>query len=66
LSQISGSTAVAWWFDPQTGSTYRIGYFPTRGSQSFKTPDAGDWVLVLDDATRGFFPPGSKRLGYGF
>ena len=66
MSQISGGSAVAWWFDPQSGSAYRIGYFPTRGAQSFTTPDAGDWVLVVDDATRGFFPPGSSRLGYGF
>lgn len=58
MTQISGSSAMAWWYDPQLGASYLSGYYPTSGTQSFTTPDAGDWVLIVDDATRGFAPPG--------
>jgi hypothetical protein len=54
LSRTSGSEAIAFWFNPSSGATTNIGKFPTTGSQTFTPPGAGDWVLVLDDAARGF------------
>ncbi|MGI5211825.1 DUF4038 domain-containing protein [Plantactinospora sp. CA-290183] len=69
LSQISGSTVSAWWFNPRDGKVYTqngnvttspFGQFPNAGSRAFTTPSSGpDWVLVLDDASRGFTTPGT-------
>jgi hypothetical protein len=58
LGQISGSTVRAWWFDIATGAANLVGTFPASGSHSFTSP-AGSYVLVLDDASRGFPAPGS-------
>jgi hypothetical protein len=62
MDKISGSTVVAWWFNPRTGAATRIGEFPNRGVREFVPPDPGemvDWVLVLDDAAKKFGPPGN-------
>ena len=43
-----------------------IGEFPNTGERAFLPPDPGeqlDWVLVLDDAAKGYPPPGSRPLG---
>jgi hypothetical protein len=61
LSTITGAKVTAWWFDPRTGTTTRIGTFDNVGERAFTTPTPGemtDWVLVLDDASKGFSPPG--------
>lgn len=62
LKKISGTHAIAWWFDPRTGHATRIeGKFPTSGARTFEPPSSGadtDWILVIDDASRGFQPPG--------
>ena len=61
MDKISGSTVNAWWFDPRDGTAKRIGEFPNTGEREFVPPMPGealDWVLVLDDATRNFTPPG--------
>jgi hypothetical protein len=53
----------AWWYDPRTGEAQACGVFPNTGSQRFLSPNPGedrDWVLVLDDASRGYPPPGEK------
>ena len=63
LSAVAGGRAVAWWFDPRTGTATRIGTFPTTGDREFTPPAPGemlDWVLVLDDATRGYRAPGRR------
>jgi hypothetical protein len=60
----SGDKLVAWWFDPRTGKAARIGEFPKGGELRFQPPDPGeavDWVLVLDDASKGFPPPGTRK-----
>jgi hypothetical protein len=51
---------VAWWFDPRNGEAQPAGEFPTNGSQEFAPPTDGDWVLVLDDAERGYPAPGVR------
>lgn len=41
-----------------------MGEFANAGEREFLSPDKGkmlDWVLVLDDASRNFPPPGSKK-----
>jgi hypothetical protein len=61
---LAGDRLVAWWYDPRTGRASRIGEFPKGEDLRFVPPDPGeqvDWVLVLDDAARGFPPPGSPR-----
>jgi hypothetical protein len=62
LGKISGATVKAWWYDTRTGTASVIGEFANRGTRTFTppgTPSRGnDWVLVLDDAARGFGAPG--------
>jgi hypothetical protein len=59
LSKIAGSRVKAWWFDPQTGTSSPAGNFETRGPRPFTPPDSGDWILVVDDASRGLPAPGT-------
>ncbi|HUV89982.1 MAG TPA: glycoside hydrolase family 140 protein [Anaerolineae bacterium] len=59
LSQVSGERARGWWFDPRTGKSTSAGEFPTRGCQRLTPPGEGDWVLVLDDASRDLAAPGT-------
>lgn len=61
LTRLSGSSVQAWWFDPREGSVRDAGEAPRRASKEFRPPTSGDgqdWVLVLDDAARGFGRPG--------
>ena len=56
LGTLSGP-ARAWWFDPRTGRAV-----PERagaGRVTVTPPDEQDWVLVADDAARGFPAPGA-------
>ncbi|HKQ34369.1 MAG TPA: putative collagen-binding domain-containing protein, partial [Nitrospiraceae bacterium] len=59
-TSLSGSTMMAWWYNPSTGMATQIGAFPTTGTRNFTPPGSGDWVLVLDSTTFSFPPPGSK------
>lgn len=62
LSKLSGTHAIAWWYDPSTGAATRIpNKFVTSGTHRFSPPTSGadvDWVLVLDDESRSFAAPG--------
>lgn len=65
LEKLSGARVTAWWFNPRTGQSTRIGEFEKQGEREFVPPEPGeasDWVLVLDDASRSFPPPGSAPL----
>jgi hypothetical protein len=60
LARMSGP-CPAWWFDPRTGAALAIGEQEGEGQRTFRAPAAGpgqDWVLVLDDASPGYPPPG--------
>ena len=64
MSFLIGEKVTAWWYGPASGRATHIGdhsvddYEPD-GSLSFTTASQGeDWVLVLDDASREFGPPG--------
>jgi hypothetical protein len=62
MSAIRGARVEAWWFNPRDGKATPIGEFASGGERSFTPPDPGeplDWVLVLDDAARGYPPPGA-------
>lgn len=64
LDAIAGEQVKAWWFNPRTGEATAIGTFPARGERRFTPPDPGealDWVLVLDDAAKGYPAPGSGK-----
>ncbi len=57
MSKVTGTTARAWWFNPSTGIASLIGDFPTSGARSFTPATAGDWVLVIDDASANLAAP---------
>lgn len=64
LRKLSGPKLAAWWFDPRQGGANPAGQFTNAAVQEFIPPaaapnqQADDWVLVLDDASRHFPPPG--------
>ncbi|HMD86395.1 MAG TPA: glycoside hydrolase family 140 protein [Terriglobia bacterium] len=60
MSKVSGAQTTGWWFDPRTGRATAAGDFPTSGSQELTPSGEGDWVLVLDDASKNRLPPGTS------
>ncbi len=44
-----------------TGEATSAGKFPTSGKKQFSPPGEGDWVLVLDDASRNLPAPGQAK-----
>lgn len=64
MDVIQGAPVKAWWFNPRDGRATLIGEFPNTGERAFTPPDPGehlDWVLVLDDAAKGYPPPGGPN-----
>jgi Putative collagen-binding domain of a collagenase len=59
MSKISGGHAQAWWFDPRSGSANEAGDFSTQGLRELSPPGPGDWLLVLDDASKELAKPGT-------
>ena len=61
-TSMAGSQIKAWWYDARNGKVRNAGTFArlsNGGFRSFTTPETGqDWVLVLDDASRGYSKPG--------
>jgi hypothetical protein len=60
LTKLSGSQIVARWYNPRTGETTDAGQYAKNGNRTFTAPTSGvngDWVLILDDASRGFGKP---------
>jgi hypothetical protein len=64
MGVITGAQVQAWWYSPRDGSAQRIGAFASRGLRTFTPPgqpgDGNDWVLVLDDVSKKFPPPGAS------
>jgi hypothetical protein len=59
--KLSGDTIRAYWYDPRHGTSRLIGEFKKAEYQDFTPPSTGqgnDWVLVLDDASKNYPPPG--------
>ena len=62
MTKLSGQQVRACWFDPRDGKVTEIGQFPRGAGKSFETPKSGriwDWILVLDNVTKGFPLPGT-------
>jgi len=59
MTKLAGKSARVWWFEPHTGKSNLLGEFPTTGKRKFTPPGDGDWVLVLDDASRNLPAPGA-------
>lgn len=52
-----------WWFDPRSGAARPLGEIDNAGPREFVPPagdDGGDWVLVIDAASREYGPPGGS------
>jgi hypothetical protein len=61
LGTISGDRVRAWWYNPRDGAAKEAGAWENQGAREVVCPSEGfgsDWVLVLDDAARGFGAPG--------
>jgi hypothetical protein len=57
LTKMSGKKIVAHWYGPRAGTWQEIGSFASSGTREFFPPSVGDrtdWVLVLDDADKGY------------
>jgi len=64
MDAIKGKEVVAWWFNPRNGEAKEIGKYSNTGIQTFNTPTPGenlDWLLILDDATKKYPAPGTKK-----
>jgi hypothetical protein len=61
LTKLSGKEVIAWWFNPSNGEVTSAGRFPTAGKKDFTPSAPGDWVLVLDDASKQLPAPGSTE-----
>lgn len=64
---IAGASLRAWWFNPRDGRAQLVGIVGSGEAGPFAPPgepDEGrDWVLVLDDASRGYQAPGTVEWG---
>ncbi len=62
-ASLAGKQVKAWWYRAKNGDVQSAGGFTGGGVRRFDPPGSegkgNDWVLVLDDASRGFPPPGS-------
>lgn len=64
MGKIAGTSLKGSWYNPRNGAATAAGDFENSGTREFVPPSEGfgsDWVLVLDDAARGFPPPGAHR-----
>jgi hypothetical protein len=66
-SAIAGKRLRPWWYDPRTGAAYPQPEVDNSGeyhapwhTQPWLT-QGPDWVLVVDDADKGYAPPGEAR-----
>ena len=61
LGTLSGSRLNGWWYNPRDGRAQPAGSFANEGTRRFVPPgtpaEGHDWVLVLDDASRGYEVP---------
>jgi len=60
LEKVSGSTAHLWWYDVSEGVSADAGTYSTAGTRSLAPSSAGDWILVMDDASYSFPLPGNQ------
>lgn len=61
FSMLKGDTLNLWWYDPRTGNAYETTRITKSGAVTITPPTSGkghDWVLVVDDVSKKFGPPG--------
>lgn len=59
-SVIAAPRLRAWWFDPREGVALPLTESENSGRCALRPPASGpDWVLVVDDASRGYPAPGA-------
>ena len=59
-SILTGTTLTAAWFNPRSGESSAIGEMANSGTAEFEPPtkvDGEDWVLIVDDASKGYALP---------
>ncbi len=64
MDVIKGNDVIAWWYNPRNGEATQIAHYPNTGTRTFNTPTPGenlDWILVLDDASKKYPAPGSRK-----
>lgn len=64
MDVIKSENIIAWWFNPRSGEATKIGKYTNAGTQSFLSPTFGenlDWILVLDDASKKYPAPGTRK-----
>jgi hypothetical protein len=60
LNKLSGKQVTARWYNPRAGKSVYLGVYTKSGTKTFKPPSSGvnnDWVLVLDDTSKGYRKP---------
>lgn len=60
MGKISGKTVNSSWFNPRTGKTTKLEKAKNSGIKIFTPPETGnkqDWVLIVDDASKGYQAP---------
>jgi hypothetical protein len=60
LNKLTGKQITARWYNPRAAKSVYLGVFAKNGNRTFKAPSSGvnnDWVLVLDDASKGYRKP---------
>ncbi|MDQ6676289.1 MAG: glycoside hydrolase family 140 protein [Acidobacteriota bacterium] len=65
MGKISGERVKARWFNPRSGDSTEAGEFQNQGAHGFVAPSEGlssDWVLILDDASKGFQAPVKRGI----
>jgi hypothetical protein len=67
-SFINSKRLKVWWYDPRQGTALPVGetenkgeYEPSWNTLPWHTSAGPDWVLVIDDATKNYLPPGQKK-----
>jgi len=60
LSKLPGRRRQVGWFNPRTGTSEAVGEVAAEPRKQFVPPADGDWVLVIDDAAKGFRAPGGE------
>jgi hypothetical protein len=61
LDKIGAKSVTAYWYDPRNGESKLIDTFEGTGTRKFVPPSGGrgnDWILVIDDTSKGFKAPG--------
>ncbi len=59
--KIGAEKISAYWYDPRSGQAKLIETFPGKGTRRFTPPSNGrgnDWILILDDTSKGYKTPG--------